>query len=190
MATVALPQRRVEADAVVDDAHVQLRVLGQLDADALRLPVTRRVRHRLPDDPQHGLARRRGQLQARVSRTPGPWPPDPGRLLGDAHERFGQRLVGRAHERGDHAARLVECAAPRGPDVAHSLRGTVAPGQLAGLLHDERQVLRHAVVDVAREPLALVEHGRLLKLSLRDTDLLHAADQQRDEEPSRSTSPA
>ena len=59
----------------------------------------------------------------------------------------------------------------------------VALAERPRLLHDEREVLRDAVVDLAREPAALLHRGCLLELALGEADLLDAADEQRHEEP-------
>ena len=130
----ALPDRRgVEADAVVDDAHVQAWPVSEMDADALSSPVAGRVRHGLPDDPEHRLPRRDGELDARGRARFDGRPGTAGRLRGDAPERIGQGLVGRPDERGDRAARLVEGPVGRGLDVANALYFTNWKSAVRGL---------------------------------------------------------
>jgi hypothetical protein len=180
---VLLQRRGVETDAVVGDADLQLGLLGELDADALRPAVTCRVRHGLADDPQQRLARRRSELQPGDRVRFDTRAPPPGRLAGHARERLLERLVGRADERRDHGARLVERAAGRRRDVGGRLRRAVARAQRVGLLGDEREVLCQPVVDLARQPAAFVQRRGSLELALGAADLVRAAGQQGDEEP-------
>ena len=78
---------------------------------------------------------------------------------------FGQhlveRLVERPRERGDRAAGVAEGALGRSLDLARRLvAGRREPRRAAA---DVEQLLRDAVVQVARDPPPLLEHGRLRK---------------------------
>ena len=136
------------------------------------------VRHGLAQDAQQGLARlRRDQdigrhvevdLHALAPRD----------LLGGAGERRPEGLVVGSHEGGDGVARVLQRALRRVDELLHHRRSALLAGHVRRLLHDERQLLGHAVVQLARDAAALVADGGDFDLVLGVPALQHTAEEQ------------
>ena len=80
-------------------------------------------------------------------------------------------------------ARLVERALRGDDDVPHHRRRPGLCGEVPSLLQDEREILSDTVVDVAGDPLSLVEHGRSGQQALRAPQFQGTPDEEGEEEP-------
>ena len=149
--------RRVEAGAVVGDRHDERRGAVKRDVDGARLTVAGRVRHRLAQDPQQGLPYLGRSLETGPDRDGDVDAGARADALRCVRDRPLERLVGRARQRQDRGAGLLERALGRLGEVL----GAGMAGEPAALRRDVGELLREPVVELARQAPALVEHGVL-----------------------------
>ena len=92
-------------------------------------------------------------------------------------ERYVERLVPVPCQSRDRTPRLVEPALCSRRNLSE-LRCRLVRGEVVGRVRDERQLLREAVVQLARDSPAFLDNARLGERSLVDPNLTRRTDEE------------